>query len=168
MATHQISLFNHLILPQGTDGDVFMAPFSNYATTPIYDPNVLVFAAATGRKMEVAGGFIVPQNYVGTATFRCLWTVDATSNDWEFDIEYRAIAVGEASNPGTDQETLNVADTAPGTAFFLQEAVLTPTASNFATGDLVLFHASRDDSDAGDTLSAPVLWFDLLFQYADA
>lgn len=167
MATHVISILNQTVQPDGS-GDAYFDLFSNHATTPIYDPLVLVFTAATTTKIEVAGSFRVPKNYVDTATFRIIWTANATSGDWEFDIEYRSIAIGEAGNPGTDQQTLNVNDTAPGTAFLLQEALLTPTETNFIADDLVQFHFGRDDSDAGDTLTADVLVFGLYFQYNDA
>ena len=105
---------------------------------------------------------------MGTATFRIVWTANGTTNDWEFDLEYTSIAVGETADPSADQQTLNVNDAAPGTAFDLQEAVLTPTASNFAADDLVQFTFGRDDSDVGDTLTADVIVFGLYFQYDDA
>lgn len=167
MATHVIPIMNWSIQPDNS-GDAYFDIYSNHEVTPQYDMSVLILTAATTTKIELSGSFRIPQNYVGTATFRCFWTADATSGDWEFDLEYRSIAIGEAGNPTTDQETLNVNDTAPGTAFLVQEAVLTPTASNFAVDDIVFFKFGRDDSDAGDTLTADVIVFDLYFQYDDA
>lgn len=167
MATHIIPIMNWTTQPDGS-GDAYFDIYSNIETTPQYDMEVLVLVAATTTKITISGSFRVPKNYVGSATFRCLWTCNATSGDWEFDLEYRSIAIGEAGDPTTDQETLNVNDTAPGTAFLIQEAVLTPTASNFAVDDIVFFKFGRDDTDAGDTLAADVIVFGLYFQYDDA
>ena len=166
MATHQISVLDSAV-QLDSSGAVYYDIYGNHKAAPQYDTRVLIFESGGSSKIKVGAGLIIPQNYVGSAKFVIKWTANATTGDAEFDIEYRAIAIGETTDPTTDQETLNVADTAPATALDLLQVELTPTASNFAAGDLVLLNFGRDLSDAGDTLAADVILFKVLFEYAD-
>ena len=73
----------------------------------------------------------------------------------------------ESLDPSTHQESINVNDTAPSAVFERLEASLAFTAATFAAGDTVLWELSRDKSDAGDTMSADAIVFDVLFEYTD-
>lgn len=165
MATHVIPLINWTMQP-GTDGAYLQPNDVTHFTNGRYPYNILVLPD-NSAKIQVPFSARVPANYSGSPLFICSWTANATANDWEFDIEYSLLAVGQSIDVSADDETLNVADTAPGTAFFVQEATLTPTASIVA-GDLLTGTFGRDGTDGGDGLGAAVLVLGFYFQYADA
>ncbi len=165
MATHRLDITN-LFVPDNED--VYWEPASVAFTTAPWKQPILVFLETSSRRGAFAA-FSVPENYVGTANFVIQWTTDtATTNDVEWDIDYRAVDVGESVDQSGNQESLNVNDTAPGTAELLQEASVSATDANFATEDLVQIGLFRDGTDAGDTLADEARVFKVFFEYADA
>jgi hypothetical protein len=88
--------------------------------------------------------------------------------EWDFD--YRAVGGNdtESMDQSGTQESVNNNDTAPGAAHRRLECELTLTAGNFAADDEVLFTLFRDGTDAGDTMAAAAIVFQVLFEYADA
>jgi len=166
MATFRIPILGFSTKPD-TSGEVFLEPQSVKGTNDFFDQLVLVFNDSS-TKDSCYGTFQVPQNYVGSAKFIVEWTSTATTGDVEWDLDYRAVAIGESMDQASAQESLNQNDTAPGTTDLLQEASITATAGNFAVGDMVPFLLSRDGTDGGDTISAAVTVFGVYFEYADA
>ena len=169
MATHRIPIINFATKPDN-NGDTYFEPSAiNLNANDRYDHMVLAFTDQ-GAREGVAGKFVVPKNYVGTAKIIVVWRTTATTGDVVWDFDYRAVGgdSSESMDPTTDQETLTVTDTASGTARQRQECSMTATAGNFAADDEVLFNFYRDGVNASDTLAASA-WVDsLIFEYADA
>lgn len=168
MATHRIPILGWPTNPD-TSGDMFFEPFDVKASNDVWDRHVAVFND-TATRIGVHGGFTVPKNYIGSAKLVVVWTTSATSGDVEWDFDYRAVGGDDAESldqAGT-QESVNLNDTAPGAAFRRMETLITLTAGNFAIDDEVTFTFFRDGTDAGDTMAAAALVFQLLWEYSDA
>lgn len=168
MATHRIPVLGFGTKPDAS-GDVFVEPFSVKAVNDQWERLVLVYND-TATRIGCEGGFVVPQNYVGAASLIVVWTSSAIAGDVEWDFDYRAVGGDDAESldqAGT-QESVNQNDTAPTAAFRRLEAALALTPGNFSPGDEVEFGLFRDGADAGDTMAAAALVFEVLFQYDDA
>ncbi len=95
----------------------------------------------------------------------------ATTGKYVFEVEYRAIADGEAGDPSTFQETISTNPTAPATALNDQEASVALTAGNLAVDDRISGHLVRKGSDTvNDTMAAALMAHPEMFyfEYADA
>lgn len=168
MATHRLPILGFSTKPD-TSGNCFQEPYTIKATNDQWAPNIFVFNDS-GTRIGIYGLFAVPQNYVDTANVVLVWTSTATSGDIEFDFDYRAVGGNDSESldqAGT-QETVNSNDTAPSAAHERMELTVALTDGNFAAGDTVEFFAVRDGTDAGDTMAAAMLLFDLFFEYNDA
>lgn len=168
MATHEISILNHSAKPD-TSGDVFIEPYSVKATNDNFDHNVLIFNDS-GTRIGFYGMFQVPQDYVGTALIKPIWTSTATSGNCLWDFDYRAIGGDdtESLDQATNQESVTVTDAAPSAVNERLKPTITPTSGNFAAGDTVEFYFVRDGADASDTMAAAAMIFDVIFSYSDA
>ena len=161
-------MLNHTLVPDAT-GSVWQEPYNNIATNDVWKNLVTVFSD-TATRIGIYGTFNVPQNYVGTAKLIPVWTTTATSGDVEWDMDYRAVTGNdsESLDQTSNQESVNLNDTAPAAAHNRMEIEITLTSGNFAAGDTVEFFFARDGTDGGDTIAASVLLFDLIFQYSDS
>lgn len=168
MATHRISILGFGTVPDAS-GNVFFEPYDVKATNDVWDRLVCIFND-TAARIGLRGGFEVPQNYVGTASIVVVWTSTATSGDVEWDFDYRAVGGNdtESMDQAGTQQSVNINDTAPSAAHERMEASLSLTSANLAAGDSVLFELFRDGTDAGDTMAAAAIVFDVLLQYNDA
>lgn len=166
MATHRIPVLGWAALPDPS-GDVFPQPYDVVASNDVWDRLVWTFND-TATRIGIQGGFTVPQNYVGTAKLVIRWLTTATSGDAEWDVDYRAVAVGESMDQAGTQESANNNGTAGASAHLLLETLITLTAANFAAGDEVECAIFRDGTDGGDTLAAAAHVVQVLFEYADA
>jgi hypothetical protein len=167
MAKHRWPILNWSMIPDG-DGDAFIEPYDIKATNDAWKRLVLIFNDS-GVKDVLHGGFTVPQNYVGTPKLAITWTSTATSGDVEWDFDYRAVGGDdtESLDQATAQESVNLNDTAPSAIHEKMECLITLSA-NFAAGDEVEFDFGRDGADAGDTMAAAAIVFNVLFEYLDA
>lgn len=165
MATHRIPILGWSAVPDAS-GDVFLEPYDVKATNDVWDRLVWVFND-TATRIGLHLGFTVPKNYAGTPKLVVRWTSTATSGDVEWDVDYRAVAVGESLDQAGTQESANNNGTAPGSAHLLVETLITLSA-NFAVDDEVEFTLFRDGTDGGDGMAAAALVFQVLFEYADA
>jgi len=168
MATHRIPILGWSAVPNG-NGNVFFESYDVKATNDVWDRLVLVFND-TATRDGIHGGFTVPKNSVGSAKLAVIWTTTATSGDVEYDCDYRAVGGDdtESLDQAGSQESVNLNDTAPSAANERMECLITLTAGNFAADDEVEFTVFRDGTDAGDTIAAAVIVFQILFEYADA
>ena len=168
MATHRIPILGWATNPD-TSGSVFFEPYTIKATNDVWGRLVCVFND-TATRIGLHGGFTVPKNYVGSAKLVVVWTTTATSGDVEWDCDYRAVGGDDAESldQTSNQESVNLNDTAPSAANERMECLITLTAANFAVDDEVEFTLFRDGTDAGDTIAAAVMLFQLMFEYADA
>lgn len=168
MATHRIPILSFGAVPDSS-GDVFFEPYSIKATNDVWGRLVAIFND-TATRIGLKGGFTIPKNYVGSAKIIVVWTSTATSGDVEWDVDYRAVSGDdtESLDQAGSQESVNINDTAPSAAHERMEAALTLTAGNFAVDDEVEFELFRDGTDAGDTMAAAAIVFNVLFEYADA
>lgn len=168
MATHRIPILGWSAVPDSS-GNVFFEPYDVKATNDVWDRLVLVFND-TATRIGIHGGFTVPKNYVGSAKLVVAWTTTATTGDVEWDCDYRAVGGDdtESLDQAGTQESVNLNDTAPSAAHERMETSITLTAGNFAVDDEVEFTFFRDGTDAGDTIAAATMVFQLLFEYADA
>lgn len=173
MATHRKSIMGFGTKPD-TSGECFFEPYSIVATNDVWDRMVCRFGASNAAQPTVRhgfhGGFIVPQNYVGTAAIIIVWTASIITGDVVWDFDYRTVGGNDTTSldqAGTEQ-ALTVTDTAPGAANRRLEATISPTAANFSAGEEVEFFFARDGADAADTMAGAALLFSLSFQYADA
>jgi len=169
MATFRLPILGHATSPD-TSGNVFFEPFSIKATNDVWGSQLVCVFNDTATRIGSEGRFAVPKNYVGSPAVVVVWSTTAITGDVEWDFDYRAVGGDDSESldqTGT-QETVNVNDTAPSAIWERMEASLSLTAGNFAVDDTVLFELFRDGTDAGDTIAAAVVLFELFFQYADA
>ena len=168
MATHRIPILGFSSIPD-TSGNVFFEPYNVKATNDVWDRLVLIFND-TATRLGIAGGFVVPKNYIGTAKIIVVWTATATTGDVEWDLDYRAVGGdnSESLDQAGTQESVNLNDTAPGAANRRMEVALALTSANLAVDDEVEFELFRDGTDAGDTMAAAAIVFSVIFEYADA
>lgn len=168
MATHRIPILGWGSVPD-TSGDVFFEPYTTKATNDVWGRLVAIFNDTAARD-GLRGGFTVPKNYVGSANLIIVWTATATSGDVEWDFDYRAVGGNDSESldqAGT-QESVNSNDTAPSAVNERMEISIALTDGNFAADDEVTFELFRDGTDAGDTMAAAAIVFQVLFEYADA
>jgi len=165
MSTFRIPILGFATKPDDS-GEVFFEPAAVKGTNDFFDQLALIFND-TSTKDSIYGVFQVPQNYVGTPKFVVDWSSTATTGNAIFDLDYRAVAIGESMDQATAQEALTVTDAAPGTTDLLQEALMAATAGNFAAGDMVPFLLSRDGVSA-DTIAAALSVYGLYFEYTDS
>lgn len=166
MATHQISILGFGTKPD-VSGDVFFEPYSVKDTGAVIDPLVCIFNDS-GTKIGLSGLFIVPQNYVGTAKLIALWNANATTGDAVLDLSYLTRTDGEDMGAAATDTTDTVTTGTDGTAFGLNTSTMTLTSGDFSAGDIVPFEFFRDGANASDTLSAALILWSLIFEYADA
>lgn len=173
MATHRISMVGPNTVPD-TSGDCWQEPYSHLATNDVWPLVIWRFGASNTAqpttRIGLYGSFQVPQNFVGTASVVVVWTATGTTGNCVWDLDYRAVGGNDAESmdqTGT-QQSVSVTDAAPSAAHERLEASLSPTSSNFAAGDTVLWKLFRDGTDAADTMALSAILFDLQFQYADA
>lgn len=168
MATHRISILGHNTVPDNS-GSVFFEPYTVKATNDVWGLLAAIFND-TATRIGLRGAFNVPKNYVGSAAIIVVWTSTAITGDVEWDFDYRAVGGDDAESldQASAQESVNQNDTAPSATDERMEASLALTASNLAVDDTVEFELFRDGTDAGDTMAAAAVVFDVLFQYADA
>jgi len=169
MATHQISIFG--ALRPDTSGRAFFEPYDVKATNDLFKHFVGVLNDPSAAQAHgFYGRFLVPQNYVGSAVIKPVWTSTATTGNVKLDFDYRAIGGDDAESldQGTFQESLTVTDAAPSAAHERNVPSLSMTSSNLAAGDTVLFYVTREDGSGTDTMAAAAILHDLLFEYADA
>lgn len=100
MATHRIPILNQFCRPDNS-GNVFWEPFSVKATNDVWDHGVWVFND-TATRLLLHGNFMVPQNYVGTASIILPWSASAITGNVVWDFDYRAVG-------GDDAESLDQA-----------------------------------------------------------
>ena len=168
MATHEISLLGPSTVPD-TSGNCWQEPYTIAATNDVWALLVYRFKDS-GTKVGVYGQFTVPQNYVGTAAVKPVWTATATTGNIVWQFEYRTVGGDDTTSldqAGTE-ETPNVTDAAPTAAHRRLQPTISPTSANFAAGETVEYYFVRDGSVVGDTLAADGLLFDLLLSYSDA
>jgi len=168
-ATHRIPILGWATVPEGS-GDVFFEPFDVKASNDVWDRLIVVFTD-TAERDALHGSFTVPQNYVSGADVVIVWTVVAsTGNAVEWDFDYRAVGGNDAESfdQSGNQQSVNAADTGPSAPFERMEITIALTDGNFAAGDNVSFTLFRDGTDAGDTIAASVLLFEVYFEYDDA
>lgn len=166
MATHRIPILGFGTLPD-TSGEVFFEPYNVKATNDLWDRLVCIFNDSATRD-GLHGGFVVPKNYVGSANLIIVWTSTATSNDVEWDFDYRAVGGVESLDQATAQETVNTNTTAPASINLRTETSISLTDGNFAVDDEVEFTLFRDGTDGGDLMAGPAIVFSVMFEYADA
>lgn len=168
MATHRIPIINWSSVPDSS-GNVFPEGYDVKATNDVWDRLVMIFND-TATRDGFHGGFTIPKNYVGTANLIVVWTTTATTGDVEWDFDYRAVGGNdtESLDQAGTQESVNAADTAPSAAHERLELSIALTSANFAADDEVTYTFFRDGTDAGDTMAAAAILFNLLFEYSDA
>jgi hypothetical protein len=133
------------------------------------------------------GSFVVPQNYVGTASIRMQWTsgsiggiASAITGNAAFYFDYRVVSGDDTESldqppPGVGSalgdERVSITDAAPTVHYRKMEAVFSLTSANFAAGDFVEYRLSRDTNndtliDQGVFIANIFIHF-ISFQYAD-
>lgn len=169
MATHFAPLINWKTKPDGS-GNVSIEPFSVAATNDQWDDFVIRFKD-TSTRIGLYCSIRVPPNYNASGTSGILieWSTPNTSNDVEWDVDYRAVGGddSESLDQSGTQESVNNNDTAPGAAWRRLECLIPITAGNLAAGDRLQLIIFRDGTDAGDTLNADAFLFDAFLQYTD-
>jgi len=166
MATHRIPILSFGAVPD-TSGDVFFEPYNIKATNDIWDRLVLIFNDTSNRD-GCHGGFVVPKNYVDSANLIIVWTSTATSNDVEWDFNYRAVGGVESLDQTGEDEAVNTNTTAPSSINLRVETSIALTDSNFAADDEVEFTLFRDGTDGGDLMAAAAIVFSVMFEYSDS
>lgn len=166
MTIHRL-YFGGLLTP-GPSGNVWWQPSGILDSNDLVSQTQTLIFADTATKIVASCWIPVPKNYVGTAKIGIRWKCVPTSGDVRWNVDYRAIAVGESGDPSTWQESLAVTDTAAGTARLLNDAEVTLTAANLAVDDLLLIQIARDGTSGADTLAGSAELVEAWLEYADA
>lgn len=169
MATIAIPILGYSTSPD-TSGKIFLQPLNAAGGTGPFRPLLFAYANQPTGRQGVHGMFNVPPNYVSTPVFLVRWTTSAGgSNAVRWEIDYRRVTGENATaiDGAATEAEVGVTATQATTAFFLRTATITPTASNFAAGDTIVFQLFRDADDAADTLLATALLVNLIFQYSN-
>ncbi len=148
---------------------VFMQPADIIHTTSPSKAMDFIFPFSS-TKDALHGRFAVPIDYVDTANLVIVWDVNATSNDVEWDWDYRTVAGNDAEsfNQAGSTGTVGTNDTAGSAAFERMELTIALTDGDFVAKDTVDFILFRDQVDAGDTTTIAVTLKELFFEYNDA
>lgn len=167
MATHRIPLGEQM-MPDAS-GNVFQQPYPISATNDFWKHGVWVFLdTATDDYLH---GFVeVPQNYVGTAAIKFIWTSTATSGNVVWEFAYRTVAGDDAASldQATAEETVSVTDAAPTATDRRLEASVNLTAANLAAGETLQFKIGRKGTSGSDTMAASAYLLGVYLSYADA
>lgn len=172
MATHVISILGGNTMPDNS-GNCWFEPYSILATNDVWQFLIVRFglsnAAQPTTRIGLHGQFTVPQNYVGNAAFRPIWTSTITSGNVVWDLDYRTVNGDDAESfdQASNEQSITVTDVAPTAAHRRLTPTLTPTAANFSAGETVEFTLFRDGADGSDTMAGSSILIDLLFQYTD-
>lgn len=139
---------------------------SNYMTNGRYGGNAIIFPVGSTRD-RISGSFIVPENYASGANLVIIHSSSVTTGDVEFDFEYAADGGDdtESVDPSSDDESVNLNDTAGSAVWERMRLTIALTDGNFAIGDLVQWNFYRDQVDAGDTISVEVIVHDVRFEF---
>ncbi len=167
MATIRIPILNWATMPDDS-GDVWFESFSIIAANDVWKRLVAIFSD-TSTRIGLHGGFVIPENYVGSANLIVVWTSKTTTGNVEWDFDYRAVGGNDTQSldqTGT-QQSVNGSDASPSSSMERLGKSISLTDGNFATGDEVEFTLFRDGTDAGDTLAASAILFSLMFEYSD-
>jgi len=164
VATFQIPILGATTVPDGS-GNVFFQPYTAVDSGAVIDPLVLTFAD-DASKMGVRSIFTVPQNYIGSASFRIIWTANSSvSNSVVWDLSYLTRSGTEDMGAAATSTSDTVTDAHTGTAFERNDAEITVTDGDFAAGDQVLYELFRDGANGSDDLADDALVFQILFEY---
>jgi hypothetical protein len=165
MATHRLSFID--TLAPDTTGNVFWQPASILDTNDLYPTNPVLVFTDTATHDKANGRFVVPKNYVGSASLVLRYKTTLTSGNTLWTANYTSIANAETGDPAAAQETLNGTATAvPGTTNLLKDITIALTAGNFAADDTVLIQIGRNGAGA-DTAAGSLQLIDAFFDYAD-
>ena len=138
MATHRISIVSPFGRPATNPGGVFWQPYSIIDSGAVLIPDVLCFKDS-GTKDGYADSFHVPQNYVGSAVLRIVWTANATAGTCVFDWSVLPRSGAEDMGAAAARTTETDSTTKGGTAFTRETNDITLTDADYAAGDEVLF-----------------------------
>lgn len=166
MATHRI-YFGQRLEPDSS-GNVFWRPASIEDANDLYPGQQVLAYKDSGTKIGAAARVQVPKNYIGTAKIGVRWRTTATSGTFVLDVDYRAIANNESSDPTTHQESLSANEVADANARDLNDLEVSLTSANLAVDDSLYVLISRDGADAADTIADEVEIVDAWLEYADA
>lgn len=170
MSVQQISILTANVVPD-TTGRCWAETFDVAATNDVWKHLIFRFKDPSAAQAHgIYGQFVVPQNYIGTASVVPAWTSTATSGNCRWRFTYRTVGGDDTTSldQAGNEEQLSLTDAAPGAA--LRRMIptgLTLTSANFAIGETVEFLFERNDDTGTDTMAADALLFDLLFQYSD-
>ena len=168
MALHRKDILGAATIPD-TSGTVYFDVLSNHTTTNDRWPAQVVVFEDSGTRIGLHGRFNVPKDFVTSGPKLIIgYTGSATVGNCQWDFEYRAVDNAESMDQSGQDESVNVAGTHLGTAFYKKEVEINLTGTNFAVDDEVQFTLYRDGADAGDTMAADVLLTTLMLQYQDA
>ena len=172
MATHRLSILSANTIPDAT-GEAYFEPYSVLATNDQWRHLIIRLGSDNTAQPTVDHGvygqFQVPQNYASAANLIIVWTSTLITGDVEFDFRYRAVGGNdtESLDQTTQDEDVNLNDTAPSAAHERMELTIALTDGNFAVADTVEFYLTRDGTDAGDTLAGSAILFDAYFEFSD-
>ncbi len=167
--THTMAILGSMTLPDNS-GEVTQEPAAvNLEANDRY-PGLVYKFADTSTRDGLGFGFRVPVNYASAPRFLLVYATPATSGVLRAEIDYTSIDPGETGDPSSDQENLTESITVPGTARLLDEqAIGSPTASNFSPGDQVRGTIFRDGLEGApiDTLADAAYMWTLIFEWQD-
>lgn len=164
MATHRLFIPASAFLPD-TSGNCAPKPSSVDDSNDRFPHEILAFADS-GTRVAASATFAVPKNYVGTPKAHVVWKSTATTGDVVWDVDTKAVAVGESLDPSTDDDAQTVTTTTDGTARDRNNSEVTLTGT-YAADDLVLIKVARDGAQGADTLAAEALFEGVFFEYSD-
>lgn len=113
---------------------------------------------------KVYGQVRIPDDYASGGVIRLALAANATSGVTRMQVGTKAVADGEALNPGalTDETAADV--TMPGTAYFREDVTFTLTEA-LAAGDLLIVEVFHDGDHANDTLAVNTMLFGAWLEY---
>lgn len=165
MATHRLFIPAAAFLPNLGNSNVYPKPSSIDDSNDRFPVEILAFKDS-GTRIGAYVRFAVPKNYVGTPKLVGVFSTTATSGDFVWDGDLKAIADGESLDPSTDDDAQTATVTVPGTARLRKDSTLT-LSGTYAPDDVVEVGVYRDGAQGADTLAAELLFHGVFFEFAD-
>ena len=113
---------------------------------------------------RIAGGFIIPTDYVSGGTFQLYYVMaSATTNEARVGMNASSNASGEDADTSTGAQIVDI--TVPGTAGFLGITAYASTGGTFVAGEYVSLRVKRHASHANDDATGDFILIGLTFEY---
>lgn len=166
MTTRRVDIFNTPGSKPDNTGNCVPVALSTVLANDLVHSLGWTFKNAAGRVVK-GFRFIVPADYVDTATFHIVYISATNTNSVRAVCDYIGHALNATFDPAAFDETLEATVAANGTALSGFEATLDANDANFTPGEIIEGNWGREADDAADTHAADVHAVAAWFEYDD-